>query len=132
MLEDNNIDNIILVDVNNNPISIILNDYKTYKTYGKYTIDLKQNNHLYISTYNYIKNKPINKYIFNDRKNFYEQIYNTFKSTNKNISCNILRHSYITKFIKDNPLDTTNDNVYTQESYKMGNSKNMFITYRKV
>ncbi len=132
MLEDNNIDNIILVDVNKNPISIILNDYKTFKKYGKYTINLKQNNNLYISTYNYIKNKNLDEYIFNDRKNFYEQIYNTFKSTNKNISCNILRHAYITKFIQNNPLSTTNDNIYEKESHKMGNSKNMFITYRKV
>jgi hypothetical protein len=125
---DDNKNNIILINKDNEPEYIILNKYKTFKTYGKYTINLNDNKQLQTSTYNFIKNKKIDEFIFKDRNKFYEKLYKTFKG---NISCNILRHSYITKFLSNKNILNITDKELSNQAEKMGHSVNMFLTYRK-
>lgn len=125
---DDNKNNIILINKDNEPEYIILNKYKTFKTYGKYTINLNNNKQLKTSTYNFIKNKKIDEYIFKDRNKFYEKLYKTFKG---NISCNILRHSYITKYLSNKNILNITDKELSNQAEKMGHSVNMFLCYRK-
>lgn len=125
---DDNKNNIILINKDNEPEYIILNKYKTFKTYGKYTINLNDNKQLKVSTYNFIKNKKIDEFIFKDRNKFYEKLYKTFKG---NISCNILRHSYITKYLSDKNILNITDKELSKQAEQMGHSVNMFLTYRK-
>jgi len=125
---DDNKNNIILINKDNEPEYIILNKYKTFKTYGKYTINLNDNKQLKTSTYNFIKNKKIDEFIFKDRNKFYEKLYKTF---NENISCNILRHSYITKYLSNKNILNITDKELSEQAKQMGHSLNMFMTYRK-
>ena len=70
----------------------------------------------------------IYSYIFKDRKKFYEKLYKTFKGE---ISCNILRHSYITKYLSDKNILNITDKELSKQAEQMGHSVNMFMTYRK-
>ena len=139
--------NYIVTNENDKPIAIILNRYKTDKKYGTYTVNLlskdQKPNFVYskirtlakrlIVKQNIIHNDPI----FPTRagssyKNFGQRVNQVFAKSGKNISCDILRHSFITDFLSKNSFKTLSDNTLKLISKSLGHSPQMFITYRKI
>lgn len=109
---------------------IVFNKYKTSKFYGPQVLDvplnlkkiikdwLKINNNEYLLVNN--KNNKMSNVLLNQRLN---KIFD-----NKNISVNILRHSYITSIYPESmPTNEELKNI----SKEMGHNLNMNLLYRK-
>ena len=135
-----------LVMIGNEPYFILLNRYKTYKKYGTYVINL-QNKAVdelnYINYKNllnaiklYLKENNIKNgdYLFGQKydSNFGKELNKVWEGTNKNISVDLLRHSFITDFVKNIRHSKVNDAFLKQYSDVMGHSSQMFLTYRKI
>ena len=139
--------NYIVTNKNDNPIAIILNRYKTDKKYKTYTIDLLEKdqkpNFVYSKIRTFAKRLIVGeKIIHNDPifptrtgtlyGNFGQRVNEVFAKTGKNISCDILRHSFITDFLSRNSFNSLDDNALQLMSMSLGHSPQMFITYRKI
>jgi hypothetical protein len=139
--------NYIVTNKNDNPIAIILNRYKTDKKYKTYTIELLEKDQKPNFVYSKIRTlakrlivgeKIIhNDPIFPTRKgtlygNFGQRVSHVFASSGKSISCDILRHSFITDFLSKNTFNSLDDNALQLMSMSLGHSAQMFITYRKI
>jgi integrase len=142
--------NYLVTNHKDTPIAIILNRYKTDKKYGTFEIDLTQPNSSLFNYSNIVKlgkkfiqtgddgNTIVhNELLFpntlgNVYGNFGERIKDLFKQTKKNISCDILRHSFITNFLNTNNLNTTSTKTLEKLSTAMGHSSAMFLSYRKI
>jgi hypothetical protein len=135
-----------LVMIGNEPYFILLNRYKTYKKYGTYVINL-QNKEVdelnYINYKNllhaiklYLKDNNIKNgdYLFGKKyeSDFGKELNKVWEGTNKNISVDLLRHSFITDFVKNIRHSKVNDAFLKQYSDAMGHSSQMFLTYRKI
>jgi len=111
ILEDDK--NYLIVDKNNNALSIVYNVYKTSKDYGTYEIDLTQKDiepYIYFSKVRNALKEFLNTYNIKDNQLIFGQgltikeytdftrvLNKTFKYfAPKKISVNILRHSYLT------------------------------------
>jgi hypothetical protein len=86
------------------PIELIYNNYKTVKTYGQQKFNLNdvdttffKYSHLRDAITKYVNSENIqsNQLLFSGG-DFTRQIQKTFKTLNKNISVNVLRHSFLT------------------------------------
>ena len=135
-----------LVMIGKEPYFILLNRYKTYKKYGTYIINLqnKEVDELNYLNYKslldaiklYLKENNIKNgdYIFgkNYGSDFGKELNKVWELTNKNISVDILRHSFITNFLKKIRHSEVNDAFLKQYSDAMANSSQMFLTYRKI
>ena len=129
------------------PYYIILNRYKTWKRYGTYTIDLQNKaiddlkylNYkclldavkVYLKDNNKLK---VGDYIFGQKygSDFGKELNKVWEGTNKQISVDILRHSFITNFVKKISHSQANDAFLKQYSDAMGHSSHQFLTYRKL
>jgi hypothetical protein len=129
------------------PYYIILNRYKTWKRYGTYTIDLQNKAIDDLKYLNYrclldaIKvflkdNKSIKlgDYVFGQKygSDFGKELNKVWDGTKKQISVDILRHSFITNFVKKINAGQANDAFLKQYSDAMGHSSHQFLTYRKL
>lgn len=94
--------------VDNIPIHLVFNDYKTNKTYGKQVFSIPEDLKSVLADYIKRFNKKDGDYLFtvsgDDKpyKSFNKVINTVFKRAVKNgeqISTNVLRHSYITNFL---------------------------------
>ena len=151
--------NYIVTNKSDTPTWIILNRYKTHKTYKTFEINLQETNSPYFNYKRLSKNiktllnsiqistgKPmvhmepffpttkepkkgqINVY---SGSNFGSSWLNhVFKNTGKNISVDILRHSFITNWLTRHP--DAKDNVIEYVAKFMGHSHKMFTSYRKL
>lgn len=126
--------NYIIVDNKNRPVRVIYNQYKTAKNYGSITIEIPTSlsNILkkYITT-NDIKPGDVifpnsdGKYF----KNFAQSVIKVFKRVSgKRISVNLIRHSFISDFLKKNP--TTNQKK--RVALHMGHSQETQSLYNKI
>ena len=135
--------NYITINKNNNPTSIVLNNYKTQKTYKTFTINLTEPDKKPIFMFSKIR-KIIKKYmrttgiksgelVFpNDKgevyKDFTGKIKRVFRNfEDKEISCNILRHAFCSYYANKN-LSVNTINLLA--SY-LGHSFHEFHLYRK-
>ena len=99
----------------NKPISLVYNNYKTKKHYGQFIIDLENYDTSLMPYINISKlNKSINNFISNTNiktgdllfgtskntpyKDWSTKLYGIFKNSKRKVSCNVLRHSFITDF----------------------------------
>jgi hypothetical protein len=137
--------NYIVVNKHNNPIALVINNYKTKKVYKTYTVDLTLGDlkpHFRFSEIRtaikaFAKATGIKstELVFpNTKGDIYQQftpyVNFLFKSTGKRISVNLLRHSFITEFLAKNPK--VSDNTIKKMSHSMGNSIEMFRSYRRI
>ena len=137
--------NYIVSNNKNSATCIILNDYKTANRYHQFFIDLTKPDSTYFK-YSKIRNfattlirkeQIIHKDpIFPNTKgvvypNFGERLKYVFRNTKKNISCDILRHSFITNYLGKHTFLTLDDDALNILSKAMGHSPGMFINYRK-
>jgi hypothetical protein len=143
----NNMDkqfNYIITSRSDVPKYIVLNNYKTVKKYGVYVINLKQtDSSLFKYSYirnlgtRYIKNFKHNEIVFKNTKgefyvNFGKRITKLFEGTGKLISCDILRHSFISHFLSTHNLMKISNNTLDIISKFMGHSTPQFLSYRKI
>jgi hypothetical protein len=110
----------------------IFNKYKTSSKYGTQKIDI--NKKLKPLLIKYIENNKINEndIVFNNwsNKTFEQKIKKLFnKYTDKIITINILRHSYISYMTDTNKLKTLNDRE--QLAYSMAHSVKISLLYYK-
>lgn len=146
--EENTFDNTknYLVMIGKEPYFILLNRYKTYKKYGTYIINLQNKE---VDELNYINYKSLldaiklylkdnliknGDYLFgkNYGSDFGKELNKVWERTNKNISVDLLRHSFITDFLKKIRHSEVNDAFLKQYSDAMGHSSQIFLTYRKI
>jgi len=139
----------------NKPSYIVLNRYKTDYKYNQYTINLSSPNE---PLFNYKKLKALieemmdnteetmknNDPFFvnrmggmyvneaNETSSFGQRINSVFNGTGKKISCNILRHSFVTEFLGDKTFNSLNNNTLKTVSQSLGHSAEMFQYYRRV
>ena len=121
----------------------IFKKYKTHKTYGDYIIDLNTKDTKFIkyslvrdAITKYIKDNKIKngEYLFSsstsgsELKNFTQTINRAFKIDKKKIGVNVLRHSFISNFLKSNP--PYNDKLFI--SRVMGHDVNTQSVYNKL
>jgi|688.fasta_scaffold173674_2 hypothetical protein len=129
------------------PYYIILNRYKTWKRYGTYTIDLQNKAVDDLKYLNYKclldavkvylkdnKKMKVGDYIFGQKygSDFGKELNKVWEGTSKQISVDILRHSFITNFVKKISHSQANDAFLKQYSDAMGHSSHQFLTYRKL
>ena len=135
--------NWLVLNKQGNPIEIIINNYKTKKRYGTFTIDLRQSDQLPIFNFSKIRN-IIKKFVSSSGINSGELVFPTtdgkvyttfsrrieyvFRSTGKNVSSNILRHSFITHYSNKNISLNT---IKLLAKY-LGHSPTEFLSYRKL
>jgi len=100
--------NYLILDKKNNPKKIIMNKYKTFKSYGPYEIKLPKQLKMLLRNHIEENGIQVGKPVFHIKdKNKYHQGSNMSskiqtilkKSTDKRISFNILRHSKIQDFL---------------------------------
>jgi len=135
-----------LVLIGNEPYFILLNRYKTYKKYGTYIINLqnKEVDELKYLNYKslldaiklYLKENIIKNgdYLFGKKyeSDFGKELNKVWEGTNKNISVDLLRHSFITDFVKKIRHSKVNDAFLKKYSDVMGHSSQMFLQYRRI
>ncbi len=148
--------NYIVTDKKSNtPSYIVLNRYKTDYKYHQYTINLSAKN---APLFNYAKLKYLIKEMMdntkevmknnepffvnrdggmyvnetNDTTSFGQRINSVFNATGKKISCNIMRHSFVTDFLGDKTFNSLNNNTLKTVSQSLGHSAEMFQYYRRV
>ena len=146
--------NYIVTNTKDLPAYIVLNRYKTDYKYKTYIIHLSTHDSplfKYTKLVELIKammkntNKPMkhnepffvndnDKMFVNDNgdNSFGKRINEVFKNTGKNISCNILRHSFITNFLGKSSFSTMKDNTLDEVSKSLGHSAQMFQSYRRI
>jgi hypothetical protein len=137
--------NYISVESDGTPKAIVINNYKTHKLYKTYIINLNQKNQGPHFRYSEIskaivawakaENVKTNEFVFPNYQGtvyttFTPQVNNLFKNTHKLIGVNILRHSFISSFLENNP--NASDNTIKVFSDAMGNSVNQFRQYRRI
>ena len=139
----------------NIPSYIVLNRYKTDYKYGQYTINLSAPNE---PLFNYEKLKTLiedmmdnteepmkhNEPFFvnrmgemyvneaNETSSFGQRINSVFNGTGKKISCNIMRHSFVTDFLGDKTFNALSNNTLKTVSQSLGHSSEMFQHYKRV
>ena len=101
----------------------MFNKYKTKQTYGVQEFDI--NKDLADVLKPYIKDKKPGDPVFSTKnnkhiKNFSEFVNNIFKKhTGKNISVNLIRHSFISDFLKKNKSIEARKKISTQMSHSL-------------
>jgi hypothetical protein len=99
--------NYLVIDEKGIPTTIELNAYKTAHLYNQHVINLTKHKSLQTAFADYLRyyDKKVGDYIFSHKTipnkeigsaTFIKMIMNVFKHTGKDVSVNILRHSYIT------------------------------------
>lgn len=136
-----------LVMKDDEPKCIILNRYKTWKRYGSYEIDLQNKSvddkgyvnykNLLKAVKEFLKGSKLKEgdYVFGRKygSDFGKEINNVFEGTGKLISCDILRHSFISNFFRNVPDAFSNNDAFLKVySDAMGHSAYQFQTYRKL
>jgi hypothetical protein len=135
--------NWLVVNKQGNPTEIIINNYKTKKRYGTFTIDLRQPDQLPIFNFTKLRNSiktfvqssgiKSGELVFpttggNVYTTFSRRIEHIFKNTGRNVSSNILRHAFITYYTnKQISLNT----IKLLSKY-LGHSPTEFLSYRKL
>jgi hypothetical protein len=135
------------------PVAIVFNNYKTKKVYGQFIVHLDQKEEREFSKHfrfgeiktaiqNWVKSaekeekKSISgELVFpNNKGTIYKQFTGwvnfLFRKTKKKVSANILRHSFITSYLKNNK--EASDNTIKKYAKMMGNSTIMFRSYRRL
>ena len=88
------------------PTKLIFNEYKTRQTYGVQSFDMTKD--LANALKPYIRDKKVGDPIFPNKdnkyiKNFSEYLTSIFKKyTGKNISVNLIRHAFVSDYLKKN------------------------------
>jgi hypothetical protein len=136
--------NYIACNKKGNPFTIVFNAYKTSKGYGQFIINLNQPDRkpdfmfseIKSTMKAYVQSHGINSgdlffpnTLGTVNINFSKEINDLFYKTGKTVSCNGLRHSYITNFLDTNPKASDNT-VLTIAKY-LGHSGGMLRSYRK-
>lgn len=139
--------NYIVVNGNGNPIALVINNFKTRKTYGTYTVDLTipdvkphfRFSEIKKAIKNFAKATGVKSgdIVFPNtqgepyRKDFTAKwIHFLFKGTGKKIGVNLLRHSFISHFLDKNP--NVNQNTVKKIAYTMSHKPDTFRSYRKL
>ena len=141
--------NYLVTNKNDNPTYIVLNKYKTDYKYGQYIINLNDPNQLPL--FNYKKLSGYAKALLTNEKiihkdpifpntkgelylnsSFGRRINYVFRNTGKNISVDILRHSFITSFLGRSSFSTLSDNTLQEVASALGHSAGMLLSYRKL
>jgi hypothetical protein len=136
--------NYIVVNKYKNPISLVINNYKTKKRYGTFIVDLTQKDSIHFryseikkAIKNFVKSSAIKsgELVFPNTKgdmyqDFTSWVHHLFKKTGRKISVNLLRHSFISDYLDDNPRAT--DNQIKKMSIAMGHKPETFRSYRKL
>lgn len=106
----------------------IFNHYKTQKSYGKIVVPIKRSvYHLLLSRYSEMAQKGSNLVFTENQPNFSAKVKRVFGAlTGKEVGISLLRHSYITDFLKTNPSIHDKQEV----AYKMMNSVAIQDAYR--
>lgn len=136
--------NYLIVNKSNKPLFLVFNNYKTAKTYGQVVVNvnLKQNMEPFFKTFlmSIIIEKNLNllnlkngDLLFPDTngnviQNYTEKLNNLFSFTGKNISVNMLRHSYINWVHSHKNLS---NNMLKFIADTMGHSVSESLLYRK-
>jgi hypothetical protein len=138
--------NYIVVNKNKNPIALVINNYKTKKRYGQYTVDLTLGDLKPYFRFSEIR-KAIKNFaratgiksgelVFpsangNVIRNFTSTwLHFLFKKSGLKITVNDLRHSYISSFLDKNPRASTN--TVKKMAQAMGHAPETFRSYRKL
>ena len=143
--------NYIVTNKNDIPISLVINRYKTDKHYYTQIVDLTQKDSTFFKFSNIVKlgKKFIlhgaddgshiihNDPLFPNRNgelysNFGERLVQLFSKTKKRISCDILRHSFITDWLSTHDISKTSTDTLDKLATAMSHSTSMFLTYRKI
>ena len=143
--------NYIVTNKNDIPISLVINRYKTDKHYYTQIVDLTQKDSTFFKFSNIVKlgKKFIlhgaddgshiihNDPLFPNRNgelysNFGERLVQLFSKTKKRISCDILRHSFITNWLSTHDISKTSTDTLDKLATSMSHSTSMFLTYRKI
>ena len=136
--------NYITINKSGNATSIILNNYKTNKKYGRFIIDLTQPDKKPIFNFaevrravkNFMKHKNIKSgdLVFpNNRgkvyKDFTKRLHTAFRNIdNKNISSNTLRHAFCS-YYSDKNLSLNTIKLFSKY---LGHSPIEFISYKRI
>jgi len=127
--------NYVVLNKRNNPTKLIFTNYKTSSTFGKQEFPVPRALASVLKTYIEGNGFAINDYLFGKSptepyKSFSTQVSNVFKKyTSKNISVNMLRHSYITWFLQKKNLSLTDKKIVAKS---MAHSINMQDKYNRV
>jgi integrase len=119
----------------NNPTKLIFTNYKTSSTFGKQEFPVPRALASVLKTYIEGNGFAINDYLFGKSpsepyKSFSTQVSEVFKKyTSKNISVNMLRHSYITWYLKNKTLSIADKK---KVATAMGHSITMQAKYDRV
>ena len=68
----------------------------------------------------------------NETSSFGQRINSVFNGTGKKISCNIMRHSFVTDFLGDKTFNALSNNTLKTVSQSLGHSSEMFQHYKRV
>ena len=135
--------NYLIINKHKKPVYILYNRFKTSDIYPRFIINLRnEQNKRYFNIPNiyekfkllYNKNELKNAdFVFSNIdktmiSNFTERLNKLYEKTDKKISSNILRHSYITDLMKKNLSDNSLHNIanYLSHSYRT------LLSYRKI
>lgn len=135
--------NYLIVNKNGNPTQIILNKYKTSKRYRTFTIHLTQPDQKPILRFSEIRdavkrfmratNIKNGDLVFPDIKgnvygDFTRRVNSIFKGLGKNLSVDVLRHSFISFYANKKEISLNTIRMLTKY---LGHSVSMFLEYRK-
>ena len=105
------------------PTKLIFNEYKTKQIYGIQSFDIERN--LADVLKPYIKDKKPGDPVFNTKnnkhiKNFSEYLTNIFKKyTGKAITVNLIRHAFVSDFLKKNTSIADRKAISTKMSHSI-------------
>lgn len=137
--------NYIVVNKNNNPIALVINNYKTKKRYGQYNVDLTLSDAKPIFRFSEIRkaiksfskstNIKSGELVFPNSqggvyRDFTVWLHFLFKGTGKKISANLLRHAFISNFLSKNP--NVSDNTIKKLAHSLGHKPETMRSYRKL
>jgi hypothetical protein len=132
---DLNVDFNYVVLVNNKPVKFIFNNYKTSSKFGKQEFKIPSTLSKKLNTYITESSLVDGDFLFGRTKtspytSFSNQVSKLFKKyTGKLVSVNILRHSFITWYLKKKNLTLANRKAI---AYAMSHSIDMQLQYNRV
>jgi len=127
--------NYVVLNKRNNPTKLIFTNYKTSSTFGKQEFPVPRSLASVLKTYIEGNGFAINDYLFGKSpsepyKSFSSQVSDVFKKyTGKQLSVNILRHSFITWYLQKKNLSITDKKGVATA---MAHSINMQDKYNRV
>jgi hypothetical protein len=133
--------NYLLVNKKNKPLALVINNYKTKKIYGQFTIDLLLSDQKPVFNFSelrsniktYIRTLNSGQLLFPNNKKevdrkFGDVIKDVYKKTNKSMSINLIRHSFVSDFLSNK----VSDNTIRKMAAYLGHSYTTFLSYRKI